>query len=57
MDLIASAFLRPVKVVSKEFRDMFLYGLEQAYRAQKLSLYGECQSLADANVFAAFWRN
>jgi hypothetical protein len=47
-------FFLPVKVVSKEFRDMFLYGLEQAYRAQKLSLYGECQSLADANVFAAF---
>jgi hypothetical protein len=43
-----------VKVVSKEFRDMFLYGLEQAYRAQKLSFYGECQSLADSNVFAVF---
>jgi hypothetical protein len=43
-----------VKVVSKEFRDMFLEGLERAYRSQKLSLYGECQALADANVFAAF---
>ncbi len=47
-------FFVPVKVVSKEFRDMFLYGLEQAYRARKLSLYGECQSLADANVFTTF---
>ena len=47
-------FFVPVKVVSKEFRDMFLSGLEQVYRAQKLSLYGECQSLTDANVFAAF---
>jgi hypothetical protein len=47
-------FFVPVKVVSKEFRDMFLNGLERAYCAQKLSLYGECQSLADANVFAAF---
>jgi hypothetical protein len=47
-------FFIPVKVVSKEFRDMFLDGLEQAYRSQKLSFYGECQSLADANLFAAF---
>jgi hypothetical protein len=47
-------FFIPVKVVSKEFRDMFLNGLEQAYRAQKLLLYGECQSLADANAFADF---
>jgi hypothetical protein len=47
-------FFLPVKVVSKEFRDMFLSGLEQAYRAQKLSLYVDCQSLADVNLFAAF---
>jgi Putative transposase/Transposase zinc-binding domain len=47
-------FFVPVKVVSKEFRDMFLNGLEQAYRAQKLLLYGECQSLADTKVFGAF---
>ena len=47
-------FFLPVKVVSKEFRDMFLDELQQDYLAQKLSLYGECQSLADANVFAAF---
>jgi hypothetical protein len=47
-------FFIPVKVVSKEFRDIFLNGLEQAYRAKKLSLYGECQSLDDANVFGAF---
>jgi len=47
-------FFLPVKVVSKEFRDMFLDGLQQAYRDQNLSFYGECQSLADAKVFAAF---
>jgi len=47
-------FFVPVKVVSKEFRDMFLDGLEQAYRARKLLLYGECQLLADANAFANF---
>jgi hypothetical protein len=47
-------FFLPVKVLSKEFRDMFLHGLEQAYRNQKLSFYGECQSLADAKAFAAF---
>jgi hypothetical protein len=47
-------FFLPVKVLSKEFRDMFLHGLEQAYSAQKLSFYGECQSLADSKVFAAF---
>ena len=47
-------FFVPVKVVSKEFRDMFLGGLEQAYRAHKLLLYRECQSLADANAFADF---
>ena len=47
-------FFLPVKVLSKEFRDMFLHGLEQAYRDQKLSFYGERQSLADAKAFAAF---
>ena len=47
-------FFLPVQVLSKEFRDMFLHGLEQAYRDQKLSFYGECQSLADAKAFAAF---
>jgi len=47
-------FFLPVKVLSKEFRDMFLHGLDQAYRDQKLSFYGECQSLADAKAFAAF---
>jgi hypothetical protein len=47
-------FFIPVKVVSKEFRDMFLDGLEQAYRARKLMLYGECRLLADAIAFANF---
>ncbi len=47
-------FFLPVKVISKEFRDMFLLGLEQAHRAGKLSFYGECQPLAGAKAFAAF---
>ena len=54
MDLVASPLLSPHEGSQQRIRDMFLHGLEQAYRDQKLSFYGECQSLADAKAFAAF---
>ena len=47
-------FFLPVKVVSKELRDTFLHGLEQAYLAKKLSFYGDCQALVNPETFAGF---
>jgi hypothetical protein len=47
-------FFLPVKVLSSVFRNKFVDGLEQAYVANKLRFYGECQTLADGEAFAAF---
>jgi hypothetical protein len=44
----------PVEVLSATFRDKFVEGLEQAHVAGKLSFYGKCKPLADAEAFAAF---
>jgi len=45
-------FFLPVKVLSRVFRDKFVKGLANAYLKNKLSFYGECQSLTDAAAFA-----
>jgi len=47
-------YFLPVKVLSATFRDKFVEGLEQAHVAGKLSFYGKCEPLADAEAFAAF---
>ena len=47
-------FFLPVKVLSSVFRDKFVDGLEQAYLENKLRFYGDCQTLADREAFAAF---
>ena len=44
----------PVKVLSATFRDKFVEGLRQAHLAGRLSFYGKCEPLADAEAFAAF---
>ncbi len=44
----------PVEVLSATFRDKFVEGLEQAHLAGKLSFYGKCKPLAEAETFAAF---
>lgn len=45
-------FFLPVKVLSKAFREKFVDGLEQAYLANKLRFFGDCQTLADEKEFA-----
>jgi len=47
-------FFLPVKVLSSVFRDKFVEGLKQAYLAQELRFYGDCQTLADPKVFGVF---
>jgi predicted Zn-ribbon and HTH transcriptional regulator len=47
-------FFLPVKLLSSVFRDKFVEGLKQAYLAKELRFYGDCQALADSEVFAAF---
>jgi len=47
-------FLLPVKVLSSVFRDKFVNGLKQAYHANKLRFYGDCQTLANSEAFGAF---
>lgn len=47
-------FLLPVKLLSCVFRDKFVDGLKQAYRAQRLRLYGDCKELGNDERFAAF---
>jgi hypothetical protein len=47
-------FFLPVKLLSSVFRDKFVDGLKQAYLAGKLRFYGDCQTLADPEVFGAF---
>lgn len=47
-------FFLPVKVLSSVFRDKFVDGLKQAYLANKLRFYGDCQMLADSEAFGAF---
>ncbi len=47
-------FFLPVKVLSSVFRDKFVAGLVQAYLANKLRFYGDCQTLAQDKEFAAF---
>jgi hypothetical protein len=47
-------FFLPVKVLSSVFRDKFLAGLVQAYLANKLRFYGDCQTLTKGEEFAAF---
>jgi hypothetical protein len=47
-------FFLPVKVLSSVFRDKFVEGLKQAYLAQELRFYGDCQTLADPKAFGAF---
>ena len=47
-------FFLPVKVLSSVFRDKFVDGLEQAYLANKLRFFADCQSLVDGEAFAAF---
>jgi len=47
-------FFLPVKVLSKAFREKFVDGLEQAYLANKLRFFGDCQPLADGDAYAAF---
>ncbi len=47
-------FFLPVRVLSRTFRHKFLEGLQQAYFANKLRFYRECQALGDAEAFSAF---
>jgi len=47
-------FFLPVKVLSKELREKFIDGLEQAYLAKELSFYGACAGLVNPETFAAF---
>jgi hypothetical protein len=46
-------FFLPVKVLSSVFRDKFVAGLVQAYLADKLHFYGDCQTLTNEEEFAA----
>src|SRR5262245_16901975 len=50
-------FFLPVQVLSSVFRDMFLEGLEGAFKHQQLVFYGDCLPLADEKAFATFLDN
>lgn len=46
-----NGFFLPVRVLSRLFRGLFLYGLEDAYAAGKLKFHGSLQPLADPENF------
>jgi hypothetical protein len=47
-------FFLPVRVLSRVFRGKFVAGLRQAFNANQLVFFGECQPLANEKAFAAF---
>jgi len=49
-------FFLPVRVLSRVFRGKFVAGLRRAFRANQLTFYGDCLSLANETQFAAFLR-
>jgi hypothetical protein len=50
-------FFLPVKVLSKVFRGKFVAGLRRAFRAAKLSFYGELKALSNERLFRPFVRS
>jgi hypothetical protein len=49
-------FFLPVRVLSRVFRGKFVAGLRQAFHANQLAFFGECQRLVDEKAFAQFLR-
>jgi hypothetical protein len=45
-----------VRVLSRVFRGKFVAGLRQAFHANRLVFFGECQRLTDEKAFAEFLR-
>ncbi len=50
-------FFLPVRVLSRVFRGKFVAGLRQAFHANQLTFFGECQPLTNEKAFAAFLRD
>lgn len=49
-----AGFFLPVRVLSRLFRRLFLEGLVNLHRVNKLAFFGDLAGLADANTFTAY---